>query len=777
VEVGKSLAASYCTKLLADLGAEVYKVERPGGEALRQVPPLDDHGGEATSGLFQYLNANKRAAFCDLHSPDSVAKIGELLTGADVLVEDYGPGRMERLGLGPDVLGSRNSGLVYVRISNYGLTGPWAHRVASSLVLQAETGMAIRLGEAEGVPTSIMGHLDDYIGGTFAAAAALVGSWRASQTGEGTIADVSLFETLLYSLSPADVLEEFLANHGMAMPQRQRSSPGFVACRDGMVCVSTLTGQNWQDLCLLIRCEDWVERMKDIQNDGPARTEFLEALASWTRTLDCAQVIEILQACHIAAATATDGRSMLEQPVYSARGFYIAQPDAAFVRPSAPYRLSETPVGLRNGAPRLSDGGELPDWDHRIDRRNIAAGDADPLPLAGLKVIDLTHFLAGGHLCESLAALGAHVIKIESPRRPDGYRFVGTYPDMGEQWWELSPLWQAQNFGKESLGLDLSTDEGRDLLAQLISGADVVAENFTPRVMEGFGFGYGVVRRLNPGIIMVRMPAFGLEGPCRDHVGFAYSIEQVAGLAQNGPEDGPLVQPAGIVDIVNGQHALVATLAALRHRDETKAGQLVEVSQVETVACLTADQVIEYQLTGKCRQRIGNRSNASAPQGTYPARDGRWISLTVETDEQWRMLCDVIDAPVSVSHLSFKERVDAHDELDAVISARTMQRSAPEIVAQLQTAGLPAGVLALLPELRDNPQLAAREYYEQTCYPDEGDRRRSRLPVLFDFGKLTPGRSPRLGEHNVQILEELGFDRERIDSLCRNGIVFAGLQE
>ena len=151
----------------------------------------------------------------------------------------------------------------------------------------------------------------------------------------------------------------------------------------------------------------------------------------------------------------------------------------------------------------------------------------------------MTSFLSGGHLSEYLAAFGADVVKIESPRRPDGYRFVVTYPALGDHWWERSPLWQAQNLKKRSLVLELSLAEGRKVLELLLSQADVIAENYTPRVLESFGFGYEKVREINPGIVMVRMPAFGLEGPWRDHVGFAYNIEQLAGMAQNGdPEDG-----------------------------------------------------------------------------------------------------------------------------------------------------------------------------------------------------------------------------------------------
>ena len=570
--------------------------------------------------------------------------------------------------------------------------------------------MALRLGEPGSAPVSITGRLDEYIGGTFAASAALAAVAHAERTGAGSVADVSLYETLLYSLSPVDVVHEFLGGHGIEMAERQRVMPGFVPCADGSVCISTLTAQNWRDLCLLIGADDWLDRMQDVQNDGPARSDFLEVLARWTGPRRAADVIETMQACRIAAATPADGRTMLEQPPFVERGFFVPQPGASFLRPAAPYRLSETPVTLRTPAPRLGEDTPVPRRETAADRVRVAEGApavAGGLPLAGLRVVDLTAFLAGGHLGEALAALGAEVVKVESPRRPDGYRFVATYPELGPHWWELSPLWQAQNLGKLGLGLDLSVEEGREVLARLIETADVLAENFTPRVLESFGFGYEELRRINPRLVVVRMPAFGLEGTWRDHVGFAYNIEQISGLARSGWEGGPPVQPAGIVDIVNGQHALVATLAALRYRRSSGAGQLIEVAQAETVACLTADQVIEYQLTGRCRERIGNRTPDRAPQGIYPCRDGRWIALTISTDEQWRALCGEIGMPEAQRELTVDARRDAHDELDAMISERTRALPASEVADKLQSVDVPAGVLATLPEVRHNEQLAA----------------------------------------------------------------------
>jgi crotonobetainyl-CoA:carnitine CoA-transferase CaiB-like acyl-CoA transferase len=441
-------------------------------------------------------------------------------------VENFRPGVMETFGLGPERLLADNSKLVMVRISNFGQDGPWRDREASSLTLQAEVGLALRLGEPDGRPLHILGRLSELIGGTFAAGAALGGVSSATRTGIGTVVDVSLFETLLYSLSPTDVVREVLGAQGIELPDKYQANPGFVRCLDGVVCVSTLTGQHWQDLCVLIGADEWAPRMYDVQIDADARTDFLTRVEEWTSPRTITDVVDTMQTFRLAAAPVVDGRTILEQAQFVTRGFFVPQPGASFVRPAAPYRLSSTPVSLRSPAPRLGQH-EAPTQSTakpRSGAQQPAKGngsDVDRLPLSGVRVVDMTSFLSGGHLSEYLAAFGADVVKIESPRRPDGYRFVVTYPALGDHWWERSPLWQAQNLNKRSLVLELSSEEGRQVLERLIAQADVIAENYTPRVLDSFGFDYERVHRINPNIVMVRMPAFGLEGPWRDHVGFA----------------------------------------------------------------------------------------------------------------------------------------------------------------------------------------------------------------------------------------------------------------
>ncbi len=340
VEFGQHVSASYCAKLLGDLGATVTKVESGRGDPLRRCGP---HGpgqpDQVGGGLFHYLNANKQSVIADLTDDPVAATVADLVAGADIVVENFRPGVMESFGLGPDALLSMNSRLVVVRISNYGQDGPWRDRLASGLTLQAEVGLALRLGEPEGRPLHIVGRLAELVGGTFAAGAALGGASSAARTGVGTVVDVSLFETLLYSLSPSDVVREVLSAQGIELPDKYQANPGFVNCLDGVVCVSTLTGQHWQDLCVLVGADEWAPRMYDVQIDAEARRGFLESVEAWTSGRTITDVVDTMQTFRLAAAPVVDGRTILEQSQFVTRGFFVPQPGASFVRPAAPYRL------------------------------------------------------------------------------------------------------------------------------------------------------------------------------------------------------------------------------------------------------------------------------------------------------------------------------------------------------------------------------------------------------------------------------------------------------
>ncbi len=248
-------------------------------------------------------------------------------------------------------------------------------------------------------------------------------------------------------------------------------------------------------------------------------------------------------------------------------------------------------------APAVGDADDESLWQPR--QSGVAHAVSANAPLAGVRVVDFTAFWAGPSATHSLAAFGADVIKIESIQRPDGIRYSGGMRTDVDDWWEYGWVFHAMNTNKRSVTLDLQSDDGIRLVKELVSQADVVIENFSPRVMDQFGLGADALLELNPRLVVVRMPAFGLTGPWRDRVGFAPTMEQIAGLAWvTGLPDGPPVPPRGACDPLAGAHAAFALLAALEFADRTGRGQLVEVPMIETVLNVTAVQTIEFEVFG-----------------------------------------------------------------------------------------------------------------------------------------------------------------------------------
>jgi crotonobetainyl-CoA:carnitine CoA-transferase CaiB-like acyl-CoA transferase len=379
-----------------------------------------------------------------------------------------------------------------------------------------------------------------------------------------------------------------------------------------------------------------------------------------------------------------------------------------------------------------------------------------------------------------LGALGADVIKVESTRRPDGFRFSGAVPAMGDDWYERGGVFAGTNLNKRDVTLDLTTGEGRALLRQLLERADVLLENFSARVVEQFELGYEQVRAAKPDIIMVRMPGFGLVGPWRDYVGWAMVIEQATGMASvTGSAERPL-HPGGLADPVIGMHAAVAVQAALEHRDRTGEGQLIEVAQLETGANLTAELVLEWSARRWVLPRAANRDPHAAPQGVYPcpagARGPEWVAITVADDRQWRVFTAVVgrrdwaDDPALGGAVGRRAR---HDKLDDAIAAWTRQRPVADTVAALTDAGIPAGRVLTVPWMFDDAQLAARGYYVELDHPRTGCRRYPGWPMRFSFADRQHRRgAPTLGEHNAEVLgRELGVRADERATLTATGVI------
>ena len=753
VEIANEISGSYAAKLFVDLGAEVTKIEPPAGDPLRHWGPFP--GGVADPkrcGLFEYLNAGKRGATLDLARPDDLAAARELSAGAHVLVEDFAPGTLEDWGLDPDTLGRLNPNLVLLRISHFGQSGPWRHRRATPLTLQAASGW-ISARDPQRPPVQVGGRICEYVAGAYGALGALT-ALRLRPAGRVREVDVSQLEALLSTLPYPMLMAQRMQRLGL--PANLRSAPmlGVVRAADGWVGINCLTGQHWLDVCAMLGLPEYGEHQIAIMMGGPERDEFFAKARPLLAEQTVSEIVELGQALRIPAAPVNDGATVLDCPQYAKRGFFVESggPDWSFHRPRPAFRFSKTPVAQPLPAPRL---GTRPEpW--ATDDRSLPPSEGS-LPFAGLRVLDLTTFWAGAYLTCYLGAFGADIVKVESVQRPDGHRYSGAFAYEGDDWYERSAIWQGTNLNKHDLTLDLTSPRGLDIARRLAAEADVVVENFSPRVVEQFGLDYDSLVSLKPDVIVLRMPGFGLQGPWRDYVGWALNIEQTSGMsAVTGYADGPPCNPQGPADPVVGVHAGVALLAALEHRSRTGAGQLIEIAQIEVAACVTAEPVIEYSMNGVVHPREGNRRRGYL-QGVYPTgADGVWVALSLRDDGS--------------------RHID-HDVFDEMVAAWTLTQTPEAIVETLRAQGIPAEQVITGDRMYDRDligaQLDARGYYEELVHPITGSHRYPGWPFRITPGPARHHRTapPTLGQHNDEILCGLGLSEDELATLRAERVI------
>ncbi len=383
---------------------------------------------------------------------------------------------------------------------------------------------------------------------------------------------------------------------------------------------------------------------------------------------------------------------------------------------------------------------------------------SDEAPLTGIRVVDFTAFWAGPAATHALAAFGADVIKIESIQRPDGIRYSGGMRTDVDDWWEYGWVFHAMNTNKRSVTLDLQTEVGIGLIKELIAQADVVVENFSPRVMEQFGLDADALLEINPRLVVVRMPAFGLSGPWRDRVGFAPTMEQIAGLAWvTGLPDGPPVAPRGACDPLAGAHAAFTLLAALDFAERTGRGQLVEVPMIESVLNVTAVQTMEFEVFGSVMERRGNRGHPGTRQDLYRcAGDDDWVAVTVRSDDEWEALLALTGGS------------------ETELAQWFATQDAASVVDLLADAGVPAAVVVSPTLVTENPQLVHRGFFERLEHPSTG----AGLYPCPPFARLDRARHwlrrtpPMLGEHSREVLQELcELTDADLDRLAADGVI------
>ena len=392
-----------------------------------------------------------------------------------------------------------------------------------------------------------------------------------------------------------------------------------------------------------------------------------------------------------------------------------------------------------------------------------------PSPLSGVRVLDASTILAGPLASSLLGEFGAEVIKIE---HPDGGDPARSYPPLedGE-----SAGWALLGSNKRSVTLDLHHPDAAGVFGRLAATADVVVTNFRPSTLRRFRIDFDDLRAYRPDLVMVHVSAFGRTGPYADRPGFARVAEAFAGLThRTGDPDGPPVF-AGypVADGVTGIYAAFAVLLALRQRDRTGEAQLADVPLYEPLLRMMEDFIVDYGATGENRERQGNENPHISPNNLYRTRDGRWLALPASTEQMWRRLVRVMDAPDLAGHATMAARIEHRAEIEARVAAFVATRDLDPLMAELLAAGVAAGPVNAAADICADPHIRARGSVVDVT-DDQGRTRPMQAPAgrFSGFAATPRGTAPRLGEHTTDVLRNVaGLGAAEIDDLHRRGVI------
>jgi crotonobetainyl-CoA:carnitine CoA-transferase CaiB-like acyl-CoA transferase len=780
-DLSTGIAGGYCTKILADGGAEVVKIEAPEGDPLRSwsasgapIPNGDD------GALFQFLSTSKRSVVADPGLAADLDYVGDLLERADVVVWSQGSRLADAELLHPASALSAHPHLTVTSITPFGLEGPWRDRPASEFTLQAWSGGVIGLGRGDPnrAPTFVGGQVGAWLAGAYAAVGTMVSRLRNEGRGSGEIVDVSMLEAMAscltyYPVTYFDVI---------GRPFRGRRSivtPGVGMAKDGMIAVGVGTGQQWLDFCVMVDHPEWMEDKSLFRE----RSHLSPTIDEWFAAHTVDEIRDLATAFRLPNAPIANGANLPRLDHFEARGTFVESPRGGFLQPGAPWRMHPARLRPPEAAPLLGEHGRYRPHRTRQVEDARPPEQASASPFHGLRVLDMTAFWAGPSCTHPLAMLGAEVIHLESTSRPDGTRMLGA-PLTEQLWWERSPIFSGLNTNKKSLTLDFQSERGMQLLHRLIATTDVIVENYTPRVLDQAGLSFEVLRSIRSDIVLVRMPGFGLDGPWRDNAAFAYTIEDASGFTwMTGYGDQKPLEPYCVGDPNAGIHALFGLLLALEHRRRTGEAVAVEAAMVDAAVNVTAEQVIEYSAYGSLLERAGNRGPTAAPQNLYRTTDTDerggndcWVAIAVASDDEWEALTSAIGNPDWADDAALSTAAGRANNLDLIddhLAAWCAARAGDEIVELLWPAGVTVAKVVQPHRQGEVPQLVSRGYFEVVEHPVSGAARHSTLPMRFSKGphQLHLRHAPLLGEHNGELLAELGLTEAEITALEADGVI------
>jgi crotonobetainyl-CoA:carnitine CoA-transferase CaiB-like acyl-CoA transferase len=836
--------AEYCGLTLAGLGADVIKVEPPGGSPTRRIGPFyEDREDPERSLFFWQYNRGKRSIVLDLRQRDDRERFQALVASADVLLESTPRGELDGLGLGADSLMKQFPALVVARVSPFGDHGPWADFKGSDLIHLALGGVMMNCGydPAPGGAYDLppiapqMWHAFHIAGEqlAFTIVAALLYRWR---TGQGQHLSCAIHEAVAKSTEVdlmSWVMRRVLVQRQTCRHAREGITPhpSIVHTKDGrwvMANLGTRPGETKQLVALLEKYG--IDAGLDpeqaaaptsgryVPGTGPSTAKRdlpMEAVQRFVRafTYDNVPWREAQEAGMLWAPLRKPHENALD-PHWLKRGSCtdIEHPELgrSLRYATSKWLATATSWSVGRRAPLLNEDAATVLRPRERDLPVIAPAARPPLdeplsprgkpfPLHGIRILDFTWFLASAGGTRFLAAFGAESIKVELKSHPDtrmaamapvGGRAARdqatgplpgmTDPDMGGQFNNKNP-------GKRGISLNVRHPRGLEIARRLVAMSDIVAEGFSPGVLDNWGLGYDAMRAIKPDIIYVQQSGMGAQGTYGRFRTVGPVANSFSGLSEMSGLPEPAM-PAGwgysYLDWMGAYSFALAMLTALFHRERTGEGQWVDASQAEVGLLISGTTILDWSANGRIWSRYGNRSpyKPAAPHGVYPcAGNDRWITIACFTEAEWRALAEVAGHREWADDARFKDlaaRLRHQDALDALVGEWTRSQDAYQAMLALQRARVPAGVCQTAGDRCDlDPQLAALHWLTEVTGTKIGRWPLAEVPIkmsespAYIGGRLDRG-APCYGEDNEYVYGELlGMSTREIKALAEEGVI------
>jgi crotonobetainyl-CoA:carnitine CoA-transferase CaiB-like acyl-CoA transferase len=743
LEVSSGISAAFAGRMLRGYGAQVRHIMATG------VVPL-------TADEETYLHSGKT------HEP-LPADWDPLFAGADIVLSDRQPAQLRAIGIDWDAVRAAHPHLVIVSVTPFGLTGPYADFQATNAVSFAMGGIMSLTGDPGRTPLVTGGRQAEKLAGLNAFSATVMCWYGRLRHHAGELVDLSAQECAAGML---ELYGPMTATGGAVLPRlgnHTRAQWAVYPCLDGWAGVFALERQIPNLFRLLDDPELAEARFADplLRLDPLVEEELTVKVYVWLMDKTKDELLAAGLANKVPIGITSTPTDLLAREGLRVRGAFESIGDVTI--PGRPFGS----FGWRASAEEA----EAAEWSPRPAANG--SGERGRLPLAGLRVIDLSMMWAGPFATMHLAAMGADVIKIESPTAWDNIRTLIPQPGV-EDPWNSAYYFNAYNRDKRSLTLDLAQPEGRDLLLRLLADADVLIENYRADVLDKLGLTTQVLKNTNPDLVTVSMAAFGKEGPDSAYVGFGPVIELMSGLSSLSGYEGdgePFKTGISYCDPVGGLFAVAATVLGLCARDAGDGGCFVDLAQREGAMTLIGEAFVAAS-RGDAIVPYGCRDDRFAPQGVYRARgEEQWVVVSVRTDAEWRALCELIGRN-DLAALSLDERRARHDELDEVI-AGWIQPQRPQVAMEtLQAAGVAAGRVLDTGSVHDDLQMLYRDFWVYLPHPKMIRYKQQGVTWRLVDAEPVPRRhSPFFGEHNTEILHELGLSDEDLSALTKRAVI------